>query len=118
MNRWKTTSFLFLAVTLLIPVSAQQQQRVLDYSRDNVRRAEAPKITRQKLPDTLVLARREGRVAVAPNRDGSRPVNLEGRAHAAAAWAANHLARDYGYREYYQVGFYKALQHALNTQHD
>ncbi|MDJ0837277.1 MAG: hypothetical protein QNK37_12225 [Acidobacteriota bacterium] len=128
MKRFRTLFLCLSVIAAVLPVAAQEQ-RVLDYRRGTVHRDRTPEVSRQKLPDELVYQPGEGRVAVTrrddnkdgrvvvPNRAGGREAQIESQAADAAAWAARNLAREFGYREYYRVGFHRAIHYALKTPH-
>ncbi len=127
--------------TGLIQAQSQGNSNDLTYRRDEARRQPVRQPRVESLPSELMIersksgndgmferadgagttVRRGGRPSRVPRGEHSVPTRstsnvqeLERQANKAADQMARQLSQGYGFREYYQLGFYKGMHRALN----
>ena len=112
----KRMFFYLLATWFFTALAPAQEPRTLDYRRDRVQRQAPARTQRKALPKEMVY-RKTPRRGYADARGVSPEANLRKQATQAASWSARHRAKNKGSQQYYQLGFYKSLQQAINTAH-
>jgi len=111
MSRYLT---LAIALTLGSPLLSQDR-REPDYRRPEVTRERRVELQRAEVPEELVLVVPD-QLRVPERRPASREEQVDREAAEAAQWTARQVAAGYGYREYYRLGFYRAMHATVENR--